>query len=60
MKTVETSNAPGAIGPYSQGCETAGPVITSGQIPVDLATGTMPEGIRVQAELELCRCKRTA
>ena len=50
MKIVETSNAPSAIGPYSQGCEAAGLVITSGQIPIDPATGAMPEGIRLQAE----------
>ena len=50
MKVIETTNAPGAIGPYSQGFETNGFVITSGQIPVDPATGTVPDGIAAQTE----------
>ena len=51
MKIIVTDRAPGAIGPYSQGYETASQVITSGQLPVDPATGTMPEGISAQAEM---------
>ena len=50
MIVLETKNAPGAIGPYIQGFEANGCVITSGQIPVDPATGTVPEGIAAQAE----------
>lgn len=50
MKVLETKNAPGAIGPYSQGFEVNGFVYTSGQIPVDPATGAVPEGIAAQAE----------
>ena len=50
MKVLETKNAPGAIGPYSQGFEVNGFVYTSGQIPVDPATGEVPEGISAQAE----------
>ena len=51
MKTViSTPNAPGAIGPYSQGYAFGNLVITSGQIPVDPATGAIPEGIAAQAE----------
>lgn len=50
MKVIETKNAPGAIGPYSQGFEANGFVITSGQIPVDPAAGTVPEGIAAQTE----------
>ena len=51
MKTViSTPNAPGAIGPYSQGSAFGDLVITSGQIPVDPATGAIPEGIAAQAE----------
>lgn len=50
MNKIETTKAPGAIGPYSQGYTTAGLVITSGQLPVDPATGEMPEGIAAQAE----------
>ena len=49
MKVLETKNAPGAIGPYSQGFEVNGFVYTSGQIPVDPATGEVPAGIAAQA-----------
>ena len=51
MKIINTEKAPGAIGPYSQGYELNGLVITSGQLPVDPATGAMPQGIAAQAEL---------
>ena len=50
MKVIATTNAPGAIGPYSQGMIVKGFVYTSGQIPVDPATGNVPEGITAQAE----------
>ena len=50
MKVLATDKAPGAIGPYSQGFEVNGFVYTSGQIPVDPATGAIPEGITAQAE----------
>ena len=50
MKKIETEKAPGAIGPYSQGYMAGGLVITSGQLPVDPATGEMPESIAAQAE----------
>ena len=50
MKVIATTNAPGAIGPYSQGMIVNGFVYTSGQIPVDPATGAVPEGITAQAE----------
>ena len=49
MKVIETINAPGAIGPYSQGYSVNGFVYTSGQIPVDPQTGLIPEGIALQA-----------
>ena len=50
MKIVHTDNAPAAIGPYSQGYIVNGIFTTSGQIPVDPATGLIPEGIAAQAE----------
>ena len=50
MNVIATTNAPGAIGPYSQGYEVNGMVYTSGQIPVNPATGEIPEGIAAQAE----------
>ena len=50
MKVISTVNAPAAIGPYSQGMVSGGFVYCSGQIPVDPATGSVPEGIAAQAE----------
>ena len=50
MNVIATTKAPGAIGPYSQGYEVNGMVYTSGQIPVNPATGEIPEGIAAQAE----------
>ena len=45
-ESITTSSAPAAIGPYSQGISTGGLVITSGQLPIDPATGTfVPGGI---------------
>lgn len=45
MKPVSTSKAPAAIGPYSQAIDSgAGPVFLSGQLPIDPATGSFPEG----------------
>lgn len=39
MKKIETTKAPAAIGPYSQGYIVNGLLFTSGQIPLDPATG---------------------
>lgn len=50
MKVISTPNAPAAIGSYAQGYIANGTVFTSGQLPVDPAAGTMPEGIAAQAE----------
>lgn len=50
MNIISTEKAPGAIGPYSQGYTVGGLVFTSGQIPVDPATGTVAEGIAAQAD----------
>ena len=47
---ISTTSAPGAIGPYSQGWIVGDQVYTSGQIPVNPSTGTVPEGIAAQAE----------
>ena len=49
MKPIETKNAPAAIGPYSQGMDIGNLVFTSGQIPVNPADGSIPEGIEAQA-----------
>lgn len=50
MQVIATEKAPGAIGPYSQGFIAGGFVYTSGQIPVNPADGTVPEGITAQTE----------
>ena len=41
MKKIETTNAPAAIGPYSQGYIVNGLLFTSGQIALDPATGAV-------------------
>ena len=41
---VQTDNAPGAVGPYSQGTRTDQMVFTAGQLPLDPATGKIVEG----------------
>lgn len=57
MNVIDTKNAPAAIGPYSQAYEVGGLVITSGQLPVDPATGEAPATIEAQAEQS---CKNVA
>jgi len=53
MKAVATEKAPKAAGPYSQAVVHEGLVYVSGQIPVDPATGAVPEGMAAQAEQAL-------
>lgn len=51
LKIIETSKAPAAIGPYSQAIVQGGILCTSGQIPIDAASGEIAgEDIRSQAE----------
>lgn len=52
-KVIATTAAPGAIGPYSQAIDTGTFVYASGQIPIDPATGNIPEGITAQTEQSL-------
>ena len=56
-KVISTTNAPAAIGPYSQAIEANGFVFASGQIPVNPETGEIPEGIEAQAEQVLNNVK---
>ena len=50
-KIIHTDKAPAAIGPYSQALVTGHLVFTSGQIPIDPATGNVEaQGIEAQAE----------
>ena len=58
MKTViSTEKAPAAIGPYSQGIQAGSLIITSGQLPLDPATGAFPEGIKEQTRQSLTNVK---
>lgn len=50
MNPIETKEAPGAIGPYSQGFVVKDFVFTSGQIPADPVSGEIPDSIVAQAE----------
>ena len=51
IRRIHTENAPAAVGPYSQAIEINGIVYSSGQIPLDPATGEIVEGdIKVQTE----------
>ena len=44
MKAINSDKAPKAIGPYSQAIQANGFVFASGQLPIDPATGSFPEG----------------
>ena len=58
MKAINTMNAPAAIGPYSQAIEVNGFVYTSGQLPIDPATGEFAgSDIKSQAEQSLKNVK---
>lgn len=50
---ISTDSAPAAIGPYVQGVDLGNIVITSGQIPVNPATGEVPHTISAQARQSL-------
>ena len=52
-KSIATSAAPAAIGPYSQAVLADGTLYVSGQIPVNPADGTIPEGIEAQTRQSL-------
>ena len=57
MKQIQTTAAPAAIGPYSQAIEVGNLVITSGQLPINPATGEMPADIEGQAHQSLKNVK---
>lgn len=56
-RIIATEAAPAAIGPYSQGIAAGSLVFTSGQIPLDPATGAFPEGIEAQTRQSLTNVK---
>ena len=55
---IATTNAPAAIGPYSQAIDCGSFIVTSGQVPIDPATGNLVEGdITVQTRQSLTNVK---
>ena len=58
MKAISTQKAPAAIGPYSQAIQVGNLVFTSGQIPIDPATGVFFQGgIKEQTRQSLSNVK---
>ena len=56
-QVISTNEAPSAIGPYSQAVKAGNILITSGQLPIDPATGVFPEGIAAQTRQSLTNCR---
>ncbi len=54
---ISTTNAPAAIGPYSQAIDAGNLVFISGQIPVNPATGEIPQGIEAQTAQSIANVK---
>lgn len=59
-KIILTENAPKAVGPYSQAVEQNGMLFISGQVPVNPATGDIPEDITAQTKQVLENIKAIA
>lgn len=57
MKEIKTTNAPAAIGPYSQAIVSGNLLFTSGQIPINPETGEIPDGVVAQARQALTNVK---
>ena len=58
LKKISTDKAPAAIGPYSQAIMANGFLFTSGQIPINPATGNVDaEGVTAQAEQVMINLK---
>lgn len=58
LSVINTANAPAAIGPYSQAIKVGDLVFTSGQIPINPATGELvPGGVEEQAQQVLKNLK---
>ena len=56
-KEINAAGAPGAIGPYSQAIAANGFLYVSGQLPINAATGVMPEDIKGQTAQSLDNVK---
>ena len=58
MEIIHTDKAPAAVGPYSQAVKVGNLLYTSGQLPIDPATGAFPEGgIKEQTRQSLLNVK---
>lgn len=53
LHVVISQSAPPPVGPYSQAISAQGVVYVSGQLPIDVATGNMPDGIEAQTRQSL-------
>ncbi|MBO4956116.1 MAG: RidA family protein [Muribaculaceae bacterium] len=56
-QAISTNKAPGAIGPYSQAIKCGEMLFISGQIPVNPADGSVPEGIKAQTAQSIANIK---
>lgn len=56
-KIIQTDQAPKAIGPYSQATEANGMLFISGQLPIDPATGAIPDDVKAQTRQSLGNTK---
>jgi 2-iminobutanoate/2-iminopropanoate deaminase len=52
-QAIQTTNAPAALGPYSQAIRSGDTVYCSGQLGLDASTGELAEGVAAQAERAL-------
>lgn len=48
MRVISTGSAPNPVAAYSQGAEAGGALYTAGQLGIDPASGTFPDGIEAQ------------
>ena len=53
IKALATDKAPAAIGPYSQAIFAGNTLYISGQLPIDMKTGTLPSEIRAQVRCSM-------
>lgn len=56
-EVISTTKAPSAIGPYSQGIKAGNMIFTSGQLPIDMATGELATDIKAATKASLENCK---
>lgn len=54
---VNSDKAPAAIGPYVQAMDLGNMLFVSGQLPIDITTGTMPDCVKEQAKQSLANIK---